>query len=406
MKKHFLLLFLLFISFCFAVKPAKAQVNQSDSLALVDFYNSTNGTNWYFNYNWLTKAPVSTWAGITTTGTRVTQIDLENDRLSGTLPVSFGNLTGLQYLNIANNQLSGSLPSSLGNLVNLTELDIYSNLFSGSLPSSLGNLKKVQYFEIGFNGFTGTIPASFGKLSSVLDLGLGFTHLSGAIPVSVLQLPSLKRIAANNCDLTQTGNIPLVGPARSFQMQLQYNNYTFDGLEYVAVKTYNSTYGNQARITVHQHGVTLAVSAGGTLKNNTYTWYKVRETGGTTIAGDSTFIPAASGKYYAAITNSIATKLTLLTDTISYTHSLTGNEAKLNLSLYPNPVKNYLTVNGLDAKSNIKITVADVSGRIWISKMSQNQATLTCDVSQLKAGNYLVNVMNGNAVQTLQFIKE
>jgi hypothetical protein len=55
-------------------------------------------------------------------------------------------------------------------------------------------------------------------------------------------------------------------------------------------------YGDQARIPVHQNGNALSVSAGGTLSNNTYKWFKCGETGTkiiATIAGDSVFHPFA-----------------------------------------------------------------------------------------------------------------
>jgi len=42
---------------------------EQDSLALVAFYNSTNGESWYRNMNWLS-GPISEWYGITVNDNR------------------------------------------------------------------------------------------------------------------------------------------------------------------------------------------------------------------------------------------------------------------------------------------------------------------------------------------------
>jgi hypothetical protein len=73
----------------------KAQVNVTDSLALVDLYNSTNGAGWGRHNGWLTNYPVSTWYGISVTENRVTQLDLNFNNLNGTIPTSLGKLSKL-----------------------------------------------------------------------------------------------------------------------------------------------------------------------------------------------------------------------------------------------------------------------------------------------------------------------
>ena len=77
---------------CVNINTANGQVNKQDSLALVDLYNSTNGPNWYNQKNWLTKNPVSTWYGITVTNNRVTDIYINGNNLTGSIPYSIGNL--------------------------------------------------------------------------------------------------------------------------------------------------------------------------------------------------------------------------------------------------------------------------------------------------------------------------
>src|SRR5215510_12030836 len=119
MTTKFTLVPLVFALSLYVCSTATAQVNVQDSFALVNFYNSTNGPTWKKNNNWLSDLPVKNWYGVKVTGDRVTSLILNLNKLSGTLPVSIGNLTGLVYLNLGYNKLSGSIPSSISNLVNL-----------------------------------------------------------------------------------------------------------------------------------------------------------------------------------------------------------------------------------------------------------------------------------------------
>src|SRR6266511_4281841 len=130
---------------------ANAQVNEQDSLALVDLYNSTHGVIWYDHTNWLTSKPVSTWYGITVTNTRVTVIYMGYNNLTGSISSSIGKLANLKELDISDNQLTGSIPTSIGNLVKLEFLDLYFNQLSGSISSSINNLKSIIHFAVSSN---------------------------------------------------------------------------------------------------------------------------------------------------------------------------------------------------------------------------------------------------------------
>jgi hypothetical protein len=118
--------FCLLFAFCAntTITVYSQALNKRYSLALVDLYNSTDGPAWFDNSGWLT-GPVTTWYGITVTGTRVTGISLAGNNLNGTS--SLGNMVNLYDLYLFNNQLSGSIPSSIGNLVNLTSLALPHN---------------------------------------------------------------------------------------------------------------------------------------------------------------------------------------------------------------------------------------------------------------------------------------
>ena len=95
------------------------------------------------------------------------------------------------------------------------------------------------------------------------------------------------------------------------------NKFTFESLEKTLLGIAGVLYSPQANIKLHFNNVTLSVSAGSTLSNNTYNWYKNGQLY-KTVTGDSTLAITEAGKYYVAVTNRIATDLTLYSDTINF----------------------------------------------------------------------------------------
>jgi hypothetical protein len=68
----------------------------SDRARLVALYNATDGSNWANNTNWLSDRPLGEWHGITTDANgRVTELNLPDNRLSGSIPPHLGGLSHL-----------------------------------------------------------------------------------------------------------------------------------------------------------------------------------------------------------------------------------------------------------------------------------------------------------------------
>ena len=89
--------------------------------------------------NWATTQALSSWDGVTTTGTpeRVTGLDLSGESLSGTIPASLGSLFELTELDLSGNSLTGSIPEELGWLHNLDTLRLSGNSLTGCIPLAL-----------------------------------------------------------------------------------------------------------------------------------------------------------------------------------------------------------------------------------------------------------------------------
>lgn len=182
-----------------------AQVNVSDSLALVDMYNSMNGSNWTVKTNWLQASPLYTWEGVIVTGDRVTGISFEfNNNIAGTLSTSIGNLSELKSVHISNNNITGSIPSSFSKLTKLESFAIQFCNLSGSIPSFIGKLPNLYYLNLQSNQITGRIPASVGANPILRYVMLGFNQLSGSLPASFGANPNLEILGVSNNQLSGT----------------------------------------------------------------------------------------------------------------------------------------------------------------------------------------------------------
>ncbi len=137
--------------------PTPSGTVASDRAALVALYNATDGPNWHNNTNWLSDKPLGEWHGITTgNGGRVVRISLHYNGLNGQIPLQFGDLTALEYLEL--NGVEGNNPdlSVLSNLPNLNYLYLYSNGISDL--SALMNLPRVRWLNLTDNEILDVSP--------------------------------------------------------------------------------------------------------------------------------------------------------------------------------------------------------------------------------------------------------
>jgi Leucine-rich repeat (LRR) protein len=166
---------------------------EQDSLALVAFYNSTNGSGWTDNDGWLT-ATLENWEGVTITDDRVSGLYLHSKNLSGTLPPEIGNLTELEVLSLSSNDIGGSIPDTLGNLDMLKTLNLGYNEFTGVVPVGIGRCSSLEYLKLSMNELTGGLPGSFENLIHLKTLELADNLFTGSLPEVMGSLDSLETL--------------------------------------------------------------------------------------------------------------------------------------------------------------------------------------------------------------------
>ena len=190
--------------------------HENDREALIALYHATDGPGWVNNDNWLSDRPLSEWYGVTTDRFgRVTELQLQNNRVGGELPAELGQLTKLRRLllhrdfwhSVAySNPIVGAIPAELGLLSDLEELNLTDNELIGEIPAELGQLSNLKELLLANNDLSGEIPAELGRLLNLTRLHLARNDMNGKIPTELGQLSNLKELDLSYNDLS--GEIP------------------------------------------------------------------------------------------------------------------------------------------------------------------------------------------------------
>ena len=81
-----------------------------------------------------------------------------------------GNLSNLSIIGLARNSLSGTLPASLGNLTGLTRLALHDNTqLSGALPDGFVNMDGMQRLAVANTGLCAPNTQAFTDWLNTVD---------------------------------------------------------------------------------------------------------------------------------------------------------------------------------------------------------------------------------------------
>ncbi|KAJ4841832.1 hypothetical protein Tsubulata_045886 [Turnera subulata] len=190
--------------------------------------------------NWSSTTPVCSWIGVSCDPIlqRVTNLNLSNMGLQGTIPPHIANLSFLAVLNLSDNSFHGPLPSELVSLRWLTRIDLGRNnftgetlfLFTGSLPDDFfEDLPNLQELGLGNNLLVGQIPSSLWKCKKLLNLYLHRNKFSGSISKNIANLTLLKELALSENNLT--GTLPTnIGELRSLEEIYLWENKLYGNI--------------------------------------------------------------------------------------------------------------------------------------------------------------------------------
>jgi len=166
----------------------------SDYNALFQIKTLTGLTTW--------TGPASTactsWVGVSCASSgKVISLYLGGLGLKGPFPSQFGLLsTAFSQLNLQGNQLTQSIPSQLSSLIGLTYLNFGSNSVSGSIPSKLSTLTSLLAMSMASNRLTGTIPSQLSTLKAVTRVGISWNLFDGTIPSQFTTMTNLRTLVS------------------------------------------------------------------------------------------------------------------------------------------------------------------------------------------------------------------
>jgi len=135
-----------------------------------------------------------------------TRLDLDQIRLTGSIPSELGNITSLMYMDLDDNQLIGTIPTELAALTVLTYMRLSRNQLSGTVPGELASLVGLTYLNLFGNNLVGTIPKELAALTRLTWLDIPNNQLTGSIPSELASLTRLNRMMLYLNQLT--GSIP------------------------------------------------------------------------------------------------------------------------------------------------------------------------------------------------------
>ncbi|XP_031105379.1 tyrosine-sulfated glycopeptide receptor 1 [Ipomoea triloba] len=166
-----------------AVIICSGACNEIDHQALLSF--SLNISSSSSPLNWNNSGDCCDWEGVGCDGNgRVTRLWLPSRDLVGSISPAVANLTSLSQLNLSNNRLSGSLPDVFFSALNsLQVIDLSYNRLTGEVASDERLPSSIHAVNLSSNHFNGTIQSSFFQpATSLASLNFSNNSFHGGIP--------------------------------------------------------------------------------------------------------------------------------------------------------------------------------------------------------------------------------
>ncbi|XP_061359216.1 protein STRUBBELIG-RECEPTOR FAMILY 7-like isoform X2 [Gastrolobium bilobum] len=218
------LLLLLFISTCILrlMPDGVTATDPNDAAAVRAMFQSMNSPS---QLGWPANGDDpcgQSWKGITCSGNRVTEIELSNLGLTGTLAYGLQALTSVTKLDMSDNNLVGAIPYQLPPNVQL--LNLASNNFTGTVPYSISNLTSLTDLNLGHNQLQQGLGVDFQNLSTLSILDLSFNFLTGDLPQTLSSLSGITTMYLQNNQFT--GTIDVLANLPLDNLNVENNNFT------------------------------------------------------------------------------------------------------------------------------------------------------------------------------------
>nr|GMD24506.1 probable LRR receptor-like serine/threonine-protein kinase At3g47570 [Ipomoea batatas] len=182
-------------------------------------------------------------------------LSLDNNKLTGGIPPTFGNFSSLLVLSLEQNHLKGPIPHEIARCWDLNILAVGGNDFTGTLSPSFFNITSIQTFGVTDNSLEGTIPSYIGDtMPNLEDFYFSGNKFHGTIPISFPNASKLQILEVSGNHLV--GKVPdNIGRLKDLQvLHLWYNLLgSNDPLNDLAFITSLSNCSNLIRFAIDQN---------------------------------------------------------------------------------------------------------------------------------------------------------
>lgn len=195
-------------------------------------YYATAGSGWINNTNWLQPStticdwhgvgancskldlpdnnlvgvlPSNIFSGAASLRDSLTEILLQENQISGTLPKDLASLLRLVGLNVSHNNFTGSLPPDYSRWgASLRRFNADHNLLTGELPNAYQNWTRIETLTLEFNRLTGTLPEGYATAAYMSKFWVSNNFLSGTLPSAYANWTALRELRCRNNTLVGT----------------------------------------------------------------------------------------------------------------------------------------------------------------------------------------------------------
>lgn len=200
-----------------------SKTNAPDVSALNVMYTSLNSPSQLSGWQSSGGDPCGdSWEGIKCSGSSVTEINLSDLGLSGSMGYQLSSLTSVTYFDLSKNNIKGEIPYQLP--PNAQYIDLSENGFTNNVPYSFSQMTDLEYLNLAHNQLNGQLIDMFGKLTKLKELDLSSNSLTGNLPQSFGKLSSLIKLHLQ--DNKFTGPINLLANLPLDDLNVEDNDFS------------------------------------------------------------------------------------------------------------------------------------------------------------------------------------
>ncbi|TLX72823.1 T9SS type A sorting domain-containing protein [Labilibacter sediminis] len=414
-------------------KQIIAQVLESDSLALVDFYKASGG-NW--TQTWLKETidgadvGIKGWEGVTVEREegsefyRVTQLNIEginNNGVfpSGTLSPSIGNLSALTLLYLNGSEkgprmldLTGTIPGELWNLSSLKRLKMKYTSLTGGIPDGIEKMTNLEYVNFQMTNLDCEIPKELFELPKLTGVYMQQCNLKGAVPTTLTQATKLFRFYIHENKLTSLPFVDVVYPGNS-KISIEGNYFSFSDVAPYHAETYlkfvdNYQYVQDTENIDLKQGDQVTIQMDDVTGAKKYDWYKRTSSTEEIVAENAKTYTVSSvlntDTYVCKVQGDVQNFDVRAYFVINSSGVATGiQEVKNSVVITPNPFDDYIRVK-TDAEIS-SMTLYSITGDLVYNVRSIFVNQYEIPTSHIAKGLYMLKIETSKGTVVKKLLK-